>query len=194
MPILIDCYNVLHADKPPVLAWLSEASLCILMARSSWARSGVTIVCDGSPKPHSPDLMAVDPVELIFSGVGQSADDVIIRLIDEDSAPKRLTVVSSDQVIRRAARRRRARDWTAEAFLNRLAKVVIKGKGKADDPPQESSKPGGGEMTDHHINEWLTEFGLAEKQAPDQDDPFKDPWADVDKIQDIDDLDDLLDK
>ena len=198
MPLIIDCYNVLHADKPPVLAGLGEASLCMLLRRSGWARSGVTVVCDGQPKPHSPDPMAVEPVELVFSGVGQSADDVIIRLIDADSAPKRLTVVSSDQEIRRAARRRRARDWTADAFLNRLAKLVIEGKTDANDATEKTSGGGGasgvgGEMSEHHIHQWLEAFGLAEERTPDEDDPFKDPWADVDKIRDIDDLDGLLD-
>ncbi len=202
MPLIIDCYNVLHAEKPPVLAGLGEASLCKLLARSGWARSGVTVVCDGSPKPHSPDPMDVDPVELIFSGAGQSADDVIVRLIDEDTAPKRLTVVSSDRVIRRAARRRRARDWTAEAFLNRLARLVIEGKvgdaGEAAGEAATGGKPSAGDLSDQHINRWLDMFGFEGERATDADgsihDPFKDPWADVDKIQDIDDLDDLLDQ
>ena len=104
MPLLIDCYNVLHAQKPVSLAGLEEASLCALLAASPWARSGVTVVCDGRPKPHSPTPgeLASSPgggVELIFSGPGRSADDVIIGLIEKDSAPRRLTVVSSDRTI-----------------------------------------------------------------------------------------------
>jgi hypothetical protein len=187
MPILIDCYNVLHAEKPPALAGLGEASLCALMARGPWARAGVTVVCDGSPKPHSPDPREVEPVELIFSGPGRSADDVIIRLIDEDTAPRRLTVVSSDRTIRRAARRRRARDWSSESFLVRLAQAARGGRqgGGATAP----GKPATGPLPDDHVERWLDYFGVEADGAVDK--PVEDPWADLEGLEDLDDLDDL---
>ncbi len=158
MPILIDCYNVLHAEKPASLAGLGEASLCGLLAASSWAKSGVTVVCDGRPKPHSPDAGAVGAVVLIFSGSGRSADDVIIELIDKDTSPRRLTVVSSDRAIRRAARRRRARDWSSEEFLKRLARAGRGGGagGGATSP----GKPTGGPMGDEQVDRWLDWFGI----------------------------------
>ena len=166
MPLLIDCYNVLHAEKPSALAGLGEASLCALLARSRWAAGGVTVVCDGSPKPHS--LKAGDPalgaVELIFSGADRSADDVIVELIDRDSAPRRLTVVSSDRTIRRAARRRKARDWSAEEFLKRLPKAARSG----GDPPEPGpGKPGGDAMPDGQVERWLDFFGIDPADSPD---------------------------
>jgi len=206
MPLLIDCYNVLHADIPPALAGLGEASLCALLRRSPWASGGVVVVCDGSPKPHSPDVHAVEPVELIFSGQGRSADDVIIKRIDEDSAPKRLTVVSSDRAIRRAARRRRARDWSSEAFLSRLVKVATQGGNRSDADPSAgeglpgagTGKPSAGSITDHHVQHWLEKFGITDEPAPPGEkpyhDPFKDPWKDVEGIEGPEDLEDLMDK
>ncbi len=155
MPLLIDCYNVLHAEKPATLAGLGEASLCGLLAASPWARSGVTVVCDGRPKPHSPDPEAVGAVVLIFSGAGRSADDVIIELIEKDSAPRRLTVVSSDRAIRKAARRRRARDWSSEEFLSRLAKAARPSGGAAS-----SGKPASGPLPDEQVDRWLDWFGI----------------------------------
>lgn len=165
MPLLIDCYNVLHAEKPSALAGLSEASLCALLARSRWAAGGVTVVCDGSPKPHSlkPGDPALGAVELIFSGADRSADDVIIALIDSDSAPRRLTVVSSDRAVRRAARRRKARDWTSEGFLNRLATSGRTGGGGSPAP----SKPGGTAMGDDQVERWLDWFGIDPADSPD---------------------------
>jgi predicted RNA-binding protein with PIN domain len=156
MPILIDCYNVLHAPKPASLAGLGEASLCGLLAQSPWARSGVTVVCDGRPKPHSPDPSAVGSVELIFSGPGRSADDVIIELIGKDSAPRRLTVVSSDRQIRKAARRRRARDWSSEEFLNRLARAARSPGAGAPGP----GKPDAGPLPGDQVDRWLDAFGI----------------------------------
>jgi uncharacterized protein len=174
MPILIDCYNVLHAEKPASLAGLGEASLCGLLAQSPWASGGVTVVCDGMPKPHSPAAREVEPVTLIFSGQGRSADDVIIGLIDADSAPRRLTVVSSDRTIRRAARRRRARDVSSEVFLEKLAQAMKRGGGGATAP----GKPSTGPLTDDHIDRWLDWFGIppheqADESPEDPEDEFK---------------------
>ena len=167
MPLLIDCYNVLHAQKPVSLAGLEEASLCALLAASPWARSGVTVVCDGRPKPHSPTPgeLASSPgggVELIFSGPGRSADDVIIGLIEKDSAPRRLTVVSSDRTIRKAARRRRARDWSSEEFLSRLAKAA-----RSPGPDGSSAgKPDAGPLPRDQVNRWLDAFGIDPEDGP----------------------------
>ncbi|GAB4187333.1 MAG: hypothetical protein Kow00105_01960 [Phycisphaeraceae bacterium] len=158
MPLIIDCYNVLHAEKPKPLAGLGEAALCVLLSRSRWVASGVTVVCDGSPKPESPDTEAVDPVELIYSGASRSADEVIIELIDKNTAPRRLTVVSNDRTIQRAARRRRARVWSAEEFLQRLARV---GQTKGNRPPE---KPGG-TMPEGHVQRWLEIFGIEDDEA-----------------------------
>lgn len=166
MPLLIDCYNVLHAEKPSALAGLGEASLCALLAKTRWAVGGVTVVCDGSPKPHS--LKRGDPalgaVELIFSGAGRSADDVIVDLIDRDSAPRRLTVVSSDRAIRKAARRRKARDWSAEEFLKRLARAARHGGSGTSAPGP--GKPGGEVMPDELVERWLDFFGIDPADSP----------------------------
>jgi uncharacterized protein len=166
MPILIDCYNVLHAEKPTSLAGLGEASLCGLLAASPWATGGVTVVCDGRPKPHSPDPGSVGAVVLVFSGAGRSADDVIIELIDKDTSPRRLTVVSSDRAIRRAARRRKARDLSSEDFLKRLARAARGGGGTGGAGGGGSSgKPAAGPLPDEQVDRWLDWFGI------DPDDP-----------------------
>ncbi len=186
MPILIDCYNVLHAEKPASLAGLGEASLCGLLAVSPWARGGVTVVCDGLPKPHSPSRDEVGAVELIFSGPGRSADDVIIQLIDKDSAPRRLTVVSNDRTIRKAARRRRARDISSEAFLEKLARASRQGGGGGA-----TGKPASGPLTDEHVDRWLDFFGIPPEGAADDPAGSKprdipdDPWYDLENLDDI---------
>ena len=140
--------------------------MCALLAKTRWAAGGVTVVCDGSPKPHS--LKAGDPalgaVELIFSGADRSADEVIIELIDKDSAPRRLTVVSSDRAIRKAARRRKARDWSAEEFLNRLVRAVRQGGSGTTAPGP--TKPGGAVMPDGQVQRWLDFFGIDPADSP----------------------------
>ncbi len=163
MPLIIDCYNVLHAQMPASLAGLGEASLCGLLAQSPWARGGVTVVCDGSPKPHSPDPDSVAGVDLIFSGPSRSADDVIIALIEQDTAPRRLTVVSSDRAIRKAARRRRARDMSSEDFVNKLAQAPRgPGPGRSG-----GGKPATGPLPKQQVDQWLDLFGIDPADGPD---------------------------
>ncbi len=97
MPLLIDCYNVLHQPMPPSLAGLDEGGLCLALARSRWARTPAKVICDGMVKPSMASASPVEGIDLIYSGRGKSADSLIIELIEADSAPRRLVVVSSDQ-------------------------------------------------------------------------------------------------
>ena len=57
-------------------------------------------------------------LSLIFALGDENADARIEQLIAQHSAPKSLTVVSTDRRIRRAAGRRKARAMTAEEFLD----------------------------------------------------------------------------
>jgi len=182
MPLLIDCYNVLHAEKPASLAGLEEASLCGLLSRSPWAKGGVTVVCDGRPKPHSPDADSVGAVTLIFSGAGRSADDVMIELIEKDSAPRRLTVVSSDRAIQKVAGRRKTRSWSSEEFLKRLGRVVE--RGGAVGGAGEKGKPQAGPMPEDQVDRWLDLFGIDPAQGPDNpssEPPRAAPEDDIDR-------------
>ena len=127
MAMLIDCYNVLHAPMPPMLAGLDVAGLCRALGRTRWCRSGasVVVVADGVANPLGTPTSPVDAVELVYSGGstsqgGRNADDVIIGRIRSHTAPKRLTVVSSDREIRAAARQRRCTSWSSEDFVARL--------------------------------------------------------------------------
>ena len=160
MPALIDCHNVLHVDMPPNLAGLDEERLCRLLARGPWRGEKVTIVCDGVVKPGGPRRSPAPTVKLIYSGRGRSADATIIRLIDADSAPRRLTVVTNDREIQKAARRRRARVWPSEKLIGVLADVQRQG----------SARGAGGRHGLHHaktqplspeeVDHWKKQMGL----------------------------------
>lgn len=165
MPLVIDCYNVLHADPRHAL---TTATLCARLAQTRWARHGVTVVCDGQPKP-SEYFTPPDPVELVHSGPGRSADDVIINTINASANPRRLVVVSSDNMIRAAARRRRANTWTSEEFLRRLADET------RDTPNRPADKPLNPQLTDEQVDHWLRAFGFEADDETDDDDPGKLP-------------------
>ena len=154
MPLLIDCYNVLHETMPPVLAGLDEAGLCVALSRSAFRHERAVVVCDGRPKPLRASESPVPNAELVFSGGTRSADALIVDLIDRDTAPRRLVVVSSDREIRKAARRRRAQSWTSDRFVVELAASL----GQA--PPADPSSKPSGPLTDEQTRRWLDAFGV----------------------------------
>lgn len=157
MPLIVDCYNLLHTTMPPVLAGLEEASLCRLLARSVWRGRRMVVVCDGAPKPLGVMESPVDEVELIYAGIARSADDVIVDLINESTSPRRLTVVSSDREIQKAARRRRAHAVSSDSFINELLKML---SSPAQGPPPANKPAMPPKLSENEVDRWLNHFGI----------------------------------
>lgn len=113
----------------------------------------VRMVCDGVPPQgggaHLPGI------EVIYSGSGQSADEVIIATIDRSSAPSGITVVSSDRAIVAAARRRGARPIESGAFLSRLLTAAAHRGIERFQPKPLPALP----LGDAEVGYWLKEFG-----------------------------------
>lgn len=156
MPLIIDGNNLLHASKPAALAGLDELGLCRALAHTPWRSEGVTIVCDGEPGVLGRLESPVPEVELRYAGRNRSADAVIEQLVNASTAPRRLTVVSSDRAVRRAAERRRARTWTSERFARELAATLARRRSRTPDPGSapEARVPEG------EVRRWLETFGF----------------------------------
>lgn len=169
MPLFIDCYNLLHTAMPQNLAGLEENRLCVLLAGSGFARGRIVVVCDGQPKPHA-TASPVAEVELIYSGPGRTADDVIIELINADTTPRRVIVVSNDREIQKAARRRRARVMTNEQFIGTLARIAA---APGNRPTTRGGDPTPGPLSDHEVDAWMKMFGV---EADEVIDPDEDWW------------------
>lgn len=123
------------------------------------------MVCDGGVKPHTPASSEIAGIDLIYSGPHLTADDLIIRMVDQDSAPRRLTIVTNDRQIQKAVRRRRAKVRSCEALIHDLAGHA--GHGRGPSSPTESTKPDPGRLTDQQVRQWLKEFGLDSDELPD---------------------------
>lgn len=153
MPLILDGNNVLHAPMPPVIAGLTEGELVATLGRTPWAEQGVLVVFDGKPGPERAMTPPTRGVEVLYSGVGRTADEVIIERVREHSAPRQLVVVSSDHEIRKAARRRRASVWASDEFVHRLAEALRP-------PPAVADKPLDPTLSDDEVSRWVSEFGL----------------------------------
>ena len=158
MPLIVDTWNVLLATDgtPDAAAWLDIRGLVDLISRSRFRAETARLVCDGAPTAASASIPAGRRgIEILYSGAGREADALIEDLIDRDSAPGRLTVVSSDRRIRRAARRRRCRSLTSAAFLH-----TILGDAARPRQPHQSPLTTLIPLSDPEIDHWLARFEL----------------------------------
>jgi len=122
---LIDGYNLMYAlglpgkrQGPDGFRKLRTRFLNDLAAAlGPVAAHQTTVVFDASDPPgHLPRQSLHKGITVVFAVDDENADERIERLIAAHSSPKLLTVVSSDQRIRQAATRRKARAVTAEVF------------------------------------------------------------------------------
>lgn len=162
MPLIIDTYNALHVTGvlPPELAVGEPAGLAALIAASRFAHEAVWLVCDGVPRGAS----RVGRIVIEGAGPGKSADDHIAAFLDRSSAPRRLTVVTSDRAIQRKARSRGA-DWMkSEDFLAMLAEDARRARptrGRPAPPSPRRSVP----LNDREVAGWMTLFEITAEHA-----------------------------
>jgi uncharacterized protein len=188
MALVIDGYNLLHASGilgrgiGPGSLERSRAALLRFLAESldDEELSQTTVVFDARDAPPGlPRRSKQHGIAVRFAEKDSDADQVIEELIRADSAPRRLTVVSSDHRLHRAAHRRKATAvdsdrWYADVLRQRIDRQ--RGKldgGKAADPPNEGE-----------VHYWLRQFGLEEPPAQEPKDdqsplsPFPPGYAD----------------
>lgn len=164
--LLVDAYNVLHVTGvlPPALAGPDIWGLARLVARSRWGAGGARLVCDGAAARgpgRSGEPAGPRTVEVVFAGAGRDADGLIERMLQRESAPRRVTVVSSDRRLRRAARQRRARWMSSEAFLRSVLADLR--ASRAPGPLAGRPEP---PLADGEVARWVREFGVGGDVTP----------------------------
>jgi predicted RNA-binding protein with PIN domain len=184
MPLLVDTFNVLHQTGvlPPAIAGVDVEGLIELIGRSRFRRHHVRLVCDGASRVTEdvelPGTMAIE-----FSGKGRTADDVIIHHVKRSTAPRQLTVVSSDREIQKAARKRRCTVLGSPEFLRQLASDYEKDERsrerEANERPARLLRP----LSPRDTTRWLNEFEVDEDDARILSDAQRDAIdAEVDKL------------
>jgi len=163
--VIVDAYNVLMAEGT---GGLDLPDLEALAGRSRYAKRGVVLVCDGTAKGGSGGLRRAAGgvgagVRVVAAGPGRDADSLIEAMLERDSAPKRVTVVSDDRRLRRAARRVRASWMGSRAFVDRIRRDAG-AKGPAPLPAFATEVP----LDRGAVGHWLREFGVAPGSTPEE--------------------------
>jgi predicted RNA-binding protein with PIN domain len=174
---LVDGYNLIHAigllpkkAGPGGLEKARRALLGLLHGHFGDESSAVTVVFDAAKAPpRSMPEQVYQGLRVQFATGGLLADDVIEALIQQEAAPKQLTVVSNDHRLQKAARRRHAHVMSCEHFLDLLEKR--KPSAPSDPaPPAEKTE----NMTEAERKRWLEEFGHLDKDLEDLNFRFDD--------------------
>jgi predicted RNA-binding protein with PIN domain len=164
MPVLIDGYNLLHvtglfgrgprgsleASRNALLGFLAAA----LQPNE---RALTTVVFDAAEAPPGlPDRYSIHGIAVHYARDYESADDLLEVLIAAHHSPRKLTVVSSDHRVQRAAKKRRATAVDSHVWYHTAAERLKKGsKGVRELPEVKPDAP----LTPGEVAAWVRFFG-----------------------------------
>ena len=161
VPYLIDGNNLmyaLHEAGAPV----GQEGLCALLRELASSGEKVCVVFDGPSPPEAATAEITEHgVEVAFSG-RKIADELIVQRIATNTAPRRLTVVSTDREIRRAGRKRRCKIVLSEQFAQALLRAARPAGRAAPAEPREKRHG----LDPQQAQAWLREFGLDDGTQP----------------------------
>ena len=155
--IIIDGHNLLHSivKLSEEAESINDVQLCWIISKYLKAiREKGEIIFDGTGPRDKTPFDNIANLEVLFAGLGSDADTVIENKIIANSAPRRLTVVSSDRRLRDAARARRATSVKSKVFWDNLLKQLRR-KRPVKEP--EGKRMG---LSESETRQWLDFFGI----------------------------------
>jgi predicted RNA-binding protein with PIN domain len=164
---IIDGHNLLHsiqkADACRGVALtrlessgaISDVGLCRIVGRylKQIGQKG-EIIFDGTGPRDKSGFDNISNLEVFFAGLGTDTDTVIEDKVVANTAPRRLTIVSSDRRLRKAARARKAISLKSEVFWSNIQKQLSRKK----TTKEPAAKRRG--LSDGETKQWLEFFGL----------------------------------
>jgi predicted RNA-binding protein with PIN domain len=161
MPFIIDGYNLLHSIRKTSEDWdaVGDIRLCHVLGRffQKIGEKG-EIVFDGKGPPEKSRFENIEKLEVLFTGLKSDADTVIENKIESSTAPKGLTIVSSDRRIRRAGRSRKTTVMKSEEFWIAVCKRLSRNRKKVVEPLEKRRGLNEGET-----KQWMKYFGIDEQ-------------------------------
>ena len=137
---------------------LTEIELCRALSRyfAMTGESGQVIFDGAGPSDQSGFEKIANP-EVFFAGFHHDADGVIEEKLAASTAPRQLTIVSSDRRLRKAAATRKATALKSEEFWEQVRRELQRRKPGKKEP--EEKREG---LTEGETDKWLEVFGLDE--------------------------------
>jgi predicted RNA-binding protein with PIN domain len=156
--LIIDGYNLLRAvqsfSEQPFN--ITDVQLCLVLSEYLVrVKKKGKIVFDGIGPRDKTVFKNIKNLEVIFSGTSREADDIIEKLVLENTAPKRLIVVSSDRRIKTAAKKRKATALDSADFWMEVIKALEKKRRRKPEPQAKFTG-----ISELETDFWLREFGL----------------------------------
>jgi predicted RNA-binding protein with PIN domain len=163
VPLIIDGYNLLHvtglfgrgkasleASRQALLGFLAAAVEPEEIAAT-------TVVFDAAAAPPGlPNRFTMRGIDVQFARGYESADELLEELIAAHPTPRKLTVVSSDHRVQRAAKKRRAQAIDSDVWYRRAAEQL--------NARHQTSKPADVKPdapSPSEVAVWVREFGAA---------------------------------
>jgi uncharacterized protein len=157
---LIDGYNLLHAmgwaPKPGGMSLeRSRLRLVEWLSTLLGAQSADVVVCFDAIHGRGPTIEAVHRGIRMRYALGETADDLIEKIIADHHRPAHLAVVSNDHRIQQAARRRGATVLTCGEYVDRITEKRI--TTAEPEPVKIAEKPD--VPSSAEVDDWLKRFG-----------------------------------
>ncbi|MFZ2146217.1 MAG: NYN domain-containing protein [Sedimentisphaerales bacterium] len=157
MMFIIDGHNLLYSihKEGPDSGPISDVGLCRIIGRylKLTGQKGA-IIFDGTGPRDKGGFDNISNLEVFFVGLDTDADTVIENKIGANTAPRRLTVVSSDRRLRKAARAKKAISVKSEVFWNDIQKQLSRKRPEKEPLVKQQG------LTDSETTQWLEFFGL----------------------------------
>jgi predicted RNA-binding protein with PIN domain len=134
----------------------TELEMCRVLSRyfASTGEPG-QVVFDGAGPADRSEFDTITNPEILFAGFNRDADSVIEERLKVNTSPRRVTVVSSDRRLRKAAAMRKAAGVKSEEFWELVRKELARKKPRKREP--EAKREG---LTDGETDQWMEAFGL----------------------------------
>ncbi len=173
MHYLIDGHNLIAKLDDLTLDDPDDEAKLVLRLRSWTAASRkrrVTVIFDGGLPGGKSTRLSTSRVTVVFASAGQTADDLLIRRINQVKNPAEFTLVSSDAEVLAVARKRRMPLLLAEQFATQLPPERPRPAAapvETTDEQRIAERRETPQLSDEEVNEWLELFGpVPERKAP----------------------------
>jgi hypothetical protein len=172
MHYLIDGHNLIARLEDLALDDPDDEAKLVLRLRSWTAASKkrrVTVIFDSGLPGGKSRRLSTSRVTVLFATSGQTADDLLIRRINQLQDPAAFTLVSSDRAVIAAAHKRRMPVLLAEKFASQLPGERPQApipRGETDEQKPAIARRETPELSEDEINEWLELFGPAPERKP----------------------------